>query len=885
MQRFSRKLVYFGLFSFLGLMVDAGAFAGGNPSEDVRIKFNVFPWEPVAGQTVEIQGEIVIIGGQYILKSVSQSLQEGGLIVVDVVVEENANPTPNVVSMEPFHLSLGELPAGGYTVLGQINGVAQYKMAFAVYSEPRPTPTPGPKPLLSDASILISPEMPSATDEIRITVNGQFSSARYSIADAKAEILPDAVLLWVNVQEAEIGAEVITPISHEFNIGTMPPGGYAVILYVNGIEAAYNKFMVLGEYYPYPLPEPPTGPYSSRLWIEPPDPREGEEFTVYLFGEFPSTGYTFEDKNIELTDNNTFKVSVKIAEPNGPALTIMTPFREPLGTFALNQGVYEAIGEVNGVALPEMIFKVSGDVPDDPGVIDPNMKSFVIFTREGGFAGLYDSIHIDSSGYFMHMNRIVDSYPSVYGKIPEELWNQLLTALNAADFSAYESVYKPDSEVADGFTYTIAYGGKDVVILQEAAIPETLQTILALLEKVLSLPGDIPDVVPIPDDPVIIDPNPASFLIFTREGGIAGLYDSIQIDSSGYFMRGDSSISSRPSIYGKIPEDLWNELLTALNAADFSAYESVYKPDHEVADGFTYKISYGGKDVVILQEAAIPETLQTILALLEKVLSLPGDIPVIDPIIMPFLIFTREGGIAGLYDSVQIDSSGYFMHMNRIIDSYPSVFGKIPEELWNQLLAALNAADFSAYDPVYKPEFDVADGFTYTIAYGGKEVVILQEAAIPETLQTIQALLEKVLTLPGDQGQGESGIINFNRCGGFAGENSELDLHLDGNFTSNSNIAGNISNNSGAAPDDLMEQLRQSLNETDFSALPPVNKPDNVIADGYVYTLNYKGNEIVVYQGAVVSAPLQETIELLERILNLSNRDGELTKVESWILY
>ena len=62
-----------------------------------------------------------------------------------------------------------------------------------------------------------------------------------------------------------------------------------------------------------------------------------------------------------------------------------------------------------------------------------------------------------------------------------------------------------------------------------------------------------------------------------------------------------------------------------------------------------------------------------------------------------------------------------------------------------QLADLLQAVDFARLDPVYMPYQPVADGYLYTLLYGGYQVEIGQEAVIPPDLANLVVLLQAIL--------------------------------------------------------------------------------------------------------------------------------------------
>jgi len=122
---------------------------------------------------------------------------------------------------------------------------------------------------------------------------------------------------------------------------------------------------------------------------------------------------------------------------------------------------------------------------------DPSAKSntggnatatdtLVMFTRTGGLAGNNDSLTVKPDGSYT----IQTKQGTKTGKLTDEELGALKTALATTDFDKMPTV-NDNGAVADAYTYTITYGGKQITA-KDGSIPPALAPVISALGGFLS---------------------------------------------------------------------------------------------------------------------------------------------------------------------------------------------------------------------------------------------------------------------------------------------------------------------------------------------------------------------------------------------------------------
>src|SRR5262245_47889712 len=120
-------------------------------------------------------------------------------------------------------------------------------------------------------------------------------------------------------------------------------------------------------------------------------------------------------------------------------------------------------------------------LPAVAAAADVQSRTLVSYERTGGFIGKQDSLTVLRSGAATSSNGTFQLAPR------RRL--RLESVLRSARFAMLGSEYLPPDPVADGYTYTVRYGGRRVSVGEGAKPPLRLQRVLALLSDIFSRRG------------------------------------------------------------------------------------------------------------------------------------------------------------------------------------------------------------------------------------------------------------------------------------------------------------------------------------------------------------------------------------------------------------
>jgi hypothetical protein len=108
------------------------------------------------------------------------------------------------------------------------------------------------------------------------------------------------------------------------------------------------------------------------------------------------------------------------------------------------------------------------------------MDTLVTFTRTGGLAGNNDKLVVRPDGSYSMTTR----QGSKDGKLTADELAALKGALGSVDFNKLPTA-NDGGGVADGYTYTINYSGKEITA-KDGSIPTVLQPVISALGAFLS---------------------------------------------------------------------------------------------------------------------------------------------------------------------------------------------------------------------------------------------------------------------------------------------------------------------------------------------------------------------------------------------------------------
>jgi hypothetical protein len=100
-------------------------------------------------------------------------------------------------------------------------------------------------------------------------------------------------------------------------------------------------------------------------------------------------------------------------------------------------------------------------------------QPLVVYTRTGGFIGVQDSMKVFRDGTVASTNGEF--------RLTAKRLTALRTRLRAARFPTLRREYEADYPIADGFVYGVTYGGRTVLVNEEAKAPLRLRRVLDLL--------------------------------------------------------------------------------------------------------------------------------------------------------------------------------------------------------------------------------------------------------------------------------------------------------------------------------------------------------------------------------------------------------------------
>ncbi|MFB3789602.1 MAG: hypothetical protein ACE15F_24875 [bacterium] len=454
-----------------------------------------------------------------------------------------------------------------------------------------------------DAKLSIYPEQPKAGEEVRVVIEGQLPGTDYALVipeNSEITVSTDGQVSQIRIparveRVAEVGLTVLAPVTQGIVLGPFQEGAYEVLLTINGDQWAAAKFAIDPVNSDPAGPPDPQRPFAARIEFEPAKPRANEKVEVYVAGMFPSSGYVIQDKQMYVLESYPEQVSIHltIEKPVGPELTVLIPFRELVGTIALSEGQHPVRGYINDQLFENTLLPV-GAAAGQP---------WLFFERSGGFIGRTQTIQVDPNGRVDYKTTFETGDREPVSQLDEETLTKLRDLLAVVDFSRLEPVYLPDHEIADGYFYTLAFGGYKVEIGQEVVLPEELAALKTLLEEILEGQHQV-----------------TAWISFERSGGFAGWTLGMTIDLTGQVKYRQTPDSGSQNTLRYLDEETLSQLTALLQTVDFSRLDPVYMPPAPVADGYNFTLASGGSNVVIGQEAVIPEELANLVVLLQAIL-------------------------------------------------------------------------------------------------------------------------------------------------------------------------------------------------------------------------------------------------------------------------
>jgi hypothetical protein len=172
-----------------------------------------------------------------------------------------------------------------------------------------------------------------------------------------------------------------------------------------------------------------------------------------------------------------------------PALALVALALVALGGCAAPR-TGQATGTPSGSASPVPASPSAGpsapptpSAPAEPtgGASRPTGGTLIMYVKQGGFAGVDDELRITPDGRYELTRR---GSATGAGTLSAVDLGRLRGVFDSSHFTDIP-VNSTSSQVADGFTYKIGYGGY-AVLAQDGAVPAALQPVIAALDAIVA---------------------------------------------------------------------------------------------------------------------------------------------------------------------------------------------------------------------------------------------------------------------------------------------------------------------------------------------------------------------------------------------------------------
>jgi len=270
--------------------------------------------------------------------------------------------------------------------------------------------------------------------------------------------------------------------------------------------------------------------------------------------------------------------------------------------------------------------------------------------------------------------------------------------------------------------------------------PDTTPTFAPTTPQVAPTATEVPTTAPTtaPTSVPTTAPSADTSITFEKTGGIAGIHDSLEIDSQGEASYTSGSISRKQTL----PATTYEMLLQQIEAADFFNLEENYDTGN-VADDFYYTITVkqGDRANTVKVAAAGGESLtpQGLKDLIAQLVNIQNSLSSTGTTIT----FVTTGGIAGISDTLKISPDLKVVYSSR---GFPDKKTLISGDQYNKLLAQIDKADFFNLNDTYQGA--VPDAFVYTITVAdqnrNKTVTTSETSEMPRDLKDLISQLEDV---------------------------------------------------------------------------------------------------------------------------------------------
>ncbi len=671
------------------------------------------PVHPKPGEEFSIYavGEFPSTGYSITNTSIIMTKSIPAIVIVNLNIQEASGEQADV--MVPFRELIGTviLSEGRHTLRGSINEKPFFIGFIAVESES--SGGPNPIPLFNKASIEIVPPYPKPGEVFSVYAIGEFPTPGHTFLTKELKVLESepvqlAAELTVSMPR-ESQDQVITSFRESIGTEVLPEGEYPITATLNGIEI-YNNRLIVAEYNPIS-----QGPFiEPKVIYRPAHPQPGEPFTVFVVGEFPTPGFTFSHKALNVAESMPEQLAIELVveKPTEPQAQVITPFEEVVGTATLGEGIHPVYGTINSIPFYKEILLV-GSEPE---------SHLLRFERSGGFAGFLTAFDLDRNGTVEYTREPDLGERLERGQLQDAVLEEIVTLLETVAHESLSESYQPETPIADGYNYVLSAEDRlrDVRIDQGAILPAILETLFEISTYILNggylqIPAVFPPSIPLYNPTIVTEP------VVPRAGEEFSIYLTGEFPSTGY-----TFVEKSITIAESYPEQIFIRI-TVKEPEGPAA--TVITPFHELIG--TATLGAGNKPI----NADVNGE-----RIYSAILTVGGDAE------NALVRFERSGGLMGATTVFSLYPSGYveFEHDPVMEDQLER--GQVLRPALEELIERLNGISFESIDPHYKPQAPIADGYNYILSYNELDKISVDQGAdVPPELKEVLTLLEEIM--------------------------------------------------------------------------------------------------------------------------------------------
>ncbi len=344
---------------------------------------------------------------------------------------------------------------------------------------------------------------------------------------------------------------------------------------------------------------------NTRILLPAPPVADGDETEITVQGTLREPGYAATLLAVHnLRGRITFEIEVRPVGENQTGIEFEEwSVSARLGY--LSEGIYDVVAVVNGKTVAEKRLEISDREPGP----DPDAITWIEYRKSGGIAGIDRQLHVDLETREYELTSDGEFYE---GTLSLQNYLRLVSAVLLCDFANLEPEYKPETPVADGFTYEIEVPGYEIIGYSGAEIPKGFSFLVGTLDNLVGqiLQSEAPRPTPTPIPPTTIDR-----VDYRKSGGNAGIDRrfSVDLESYEYTLEADGE-----HFEGVLNPTSALRVEFAVIMTDFENLEAEYRPETPADDGYTYIIEVPGKRVVGYTGAEVPRGLSFLVKTLDE---------------------------------------------------------------------------------------------------------------------------------------------------------------------------------------------------------------------------------------------------------------------------